>query len=291
MQTPVISGHTTATKSVTIKWNSVTGASGYRIYRRGAGEGWKYITTISGTSYTDSNVVKNAYYRYTVRAVNGSYMSGYDNNGYVLKFTSASTTSSSSSSKPSTKNDIVAYYNTAINNAKKSAKSIVLAEQQTSNYNNYFYVSMSGFPTDTYKSMLESHSYPNSEYDVSLLPPLGIKCGINPSKVRSATITESGNNYVVTITLNAQSSAYRGDGGIGSAVNILTESELKESGGINVSNVNIAYDGAYVTAVVNKSTGRLVKLTTNSDAIYSMSYSGITMKYGISEKNVFNIIP
>ena len=294
LNAPVISGYGATNNKLTINWNKVTGASGYRVYRRGAGEGWKYITTVSGTSYADYNVTKNAYYRYTIRSVNGTYMSGYDNNGYLVKFVpqsagSSSSSSSSTSSKPSTKNDIVAYYNSAINNAKKSAKNIVLAEVQTSNYDNLFYVSMSGIPTDSYKEMLESHSYPNSEYDVSLLPPSGIKCGINPSKVSSATITESGNNYVVAITLNAQSSAYRGDGGIGSAVNILTESELKESVGINVSNVNIAYDGAYVTAVVNKSTGRLVKLTTNSDAIYSMSYSGITMKYGISEKNVFTV--
>lgn len=294
LNAPVISGYDATNNKLTINWNKVTGASGYRVYRRGAGEGWKYITTVSGTSYADYNVTKNAYYRYTIRSVNGTYMSGYDNNGYLVKFVpqsagSSSSSSSSTSSKPSTKNDIVAYYNNAINNAKKSAKNIVLAEVQTSNYDNLFYVSMSGIPTDSYKEMLESHSYPNSEYDVSLLPPSGIKCGINPSKVSSATITESGNNYVVAITLNAQSSAYRGDGGIGSAVNILTESELKESVGINVSNVNIAYDGAYVTAVVNKSTGRLVKLTTNSDAIYSMGYSGITMKYGISEKNVFTV--
>ena len=117
--------------------------------------------------YTDSKVTKNAYYRYTVRAVNGSYMSGYDNNGYVLKFTTASTTSSSSSSKPSTKNDIVAYYNTAINNAKKSAKNIVVNEVITKNYNN---ICEAGALTSTMQSVVSSvfnsHEFPEQEYEV-----------------------------------------------------------------------------------------------------------------------------
>lgn len=293
LKAPVISGYSATTKNVTVKWNKVTGATAYRVYRRGAGEGWKLVATVSGTSYTDSKVVKNSYYRYTIRSVNGGYISGYDNNGYVLKFVpSSSAASSTTTSKPSTKNDIVAYYNKAVNNAKKSAKGIVLNEYMTENYNNICEAGTLSSQLDSLiDSFLNEHSFPNETYPASQLPPSELNCNINVSKVKTATITESGNNYVITIVMNPQNSAYRNDGGIGSAVNIITENEISEavSGGVSFSNINIKYDNASMIAVVNKSTGKLVKLTTDVDFIVSGTASSIDMRVGVTEKNVFSV--
>ena len=67
-------------------WGSVKGATSYRVYKRGAGESWKLLATVKGTSYTDKNVEEGLKYRYTVKAVSDGYMSGYDSDGVLLKY-------------------------------------------------------------------------------------------------------------------------------------------------------------------------------------------------------------
>ena len=79
--TPKLTGISNATNGIYFKWNAVSGASGYRVYRRAAGaKYWTYLGTVKGTSYTDKTV-KNAsgnYYRYTVRAVVDGVYSGFE---------------------------------------------------------------------------------------------------------------------------------------------------------------------------------------------------------------------
>lgn len=83
--TPKLTSIKNDNAGVTVKWNSVPAATQYRVYRRGAGHRyWTYLGTVNGTQYTDKNVVKGSYYRYTIRAV-GGYYSGFDTNGLVIK--------------------------------------------------------------------------------------------------------------------------------------------------------------------------------------------------------------
>ena len=119
MKAPGVYDYASTTRNVTVKWNAITGATGYRVYRRGAGEGWKLLATVSGTSYTDSNVTKNAYYRYTIRSVSGSYVSGYDNNGYLLKFTAVNR--ATSTGNDILNNPLAAYQKAASSIAKNGA--------------------------------------------------------------------------------------------------------------------------------------------------------------------------
>lgn len=71
-----------------VKWNAVEGATGYRVYRRGAGETtWTYLGTTKNLYYIDYAVKSHngKFYRYTIRAVNG-YYSSYDENGpYTMR--------------------------------------------------------------------------------------------------------------------------------------------------------------------------------------------------------------
>ncbi len=84
--TPKLTGISNLSAGVNIKWNAVGGATGYRVYRRGAGQTtWTYLGTVTTTNFTDRNVVKNNYYRYTVRAVSGNIYSAFDTNGLVIK--------------------------------------------------------------------------------------------------------------------------------------------------------------------------------------------------------------
>jgi len=75
-------------KGINVTWEKVSGATGYRIYRKTSGGSWKGLTNVTSdttTSYTDSSVTAGTTYIYTVRAyktVNGSDVyGGFDNTG------------------------------------------------------------------------------------------------------------------------------------------------------------------------------------------------------------------
>ncbi len=60
-----------ANGGVLVKWNAVSGAVKYNIYRRTAGQKyWVLMGTTSGTSFTDTRVSSGTYYSYSVRAYN-----------------------------------------------------------------------------------------------------------------------------------------------------------------------------------------------------------------------------
>ena len=80
VQNPRISTPTVTASSnsqcIEIKWNSVSGAVKYNVYRRlGDNGSWVYVGTTSGTSFIDKAVYYNKYYTYSVRAYasNGKY--------------------------------------------------------------------------------------------------------------------------------------------------------------------------------------------------------------------------
>ncbi|TAL49357.1 hypothetical protein EPN83_01250 [Patescibacteria group bacterium] len=52
---------------VDLSWNSVSGATGYKIYRNGT-----FVIQVSGTSYTDTGLTPSTSYSYTVRTTNGT---------------------------------------------------------------------------------------------------------------------------------------------------------------------------------------------------------------------------
>ncbi len=94
VSTPTLKSATAAVGSITVTWNSVSGASGYRVYRKPSGGSWAGIATTTDTSYTDSSGLSaGTKYYYTVRAFKGdsseamantyltSYWSNFDSNG------------------------------------------------------------------------------------------------------------------------------------------------------------------------------------------------------------------
>lgn len=83
---PVTQKVVTYPDNLVFSWGSVKGASFYRVYRRGVGEGWSRLADVKGTSYTDKTVKKGEKYRYTVKAFSGSFTSAYDNDGVLLKY-------------------------------------------------------------------------------------------------------------------------------------------------------------------------------------------------------------
>ena len=81
---PVLSDISNAVSGVTVTWGTVSGASGYYVYRRtSSNESWVLVGTVSGgsiVSYTDTNVTSGTTYYYAVSAYSGD---GDDFDQYV----------------------------------------------------------------------------------------------------------------------------------------------------------------------------------------------------------------
>lgn len=88
--TPKISSLTNTSSGVEIKWGKLSGAEGYRVYRKTANSGWKYMGDSDSTSYVDKEAASGTSYSYTVRCLDskGKLISSY-NQGKSITFVKA----------------------------------------------------------------------------------------------------------------------------------------------------------------------------------------------------------
>ena len=80
LSAPKLSSVSSSKNGVTFKWNKVSGASGYYVYRKTGSGSYTKIATVKGNtkvSYLDKSAKKGKTYYYTVKAYNGSYTSSY----------------------------------------------------------------------------------------------------------------------------------------------------------------------------------------------------------------------
>ncbi len=88
LTTPKISSSQSTSKGVQVKYNTVSGAKGYYIYRKTLNGSWVNVGNVkSGTTatFTDKTAKKGVTYIYTVRAYNGSTRSSYYSSGIKVK--------------------------------------------------------------------------------------------------------------------------------------------------------------------------------------------------------------
>ena len=94
LPTPQITSLKNTTGGVKLQWNKVSGAYGYRLYYRPASGGWKRFKDTTSTSFTDSSVVPNKTETYTIRCLDkyGNTISGFNSNGWSIKYVPAAPT-------------------------------------------------------------------------------------------------------------------------------------------------------------------------------------------------------
>jgi fibronectin type 3 domain-containing protein/GH25 family lysozyme M1 (1,4-beta-N-acetylmuramidase) len=91
-ETPVLTGVSNGASGVTIRWKAASGAVMYRVYRKAGNGSWTKLSTITGTSYTDTTAESGTTYCYTVRCLSAdrkSFTSDYDTTGKTIQYIAA----------------------------------------------------------------------------------------------------------------------------------------------------------------------------------------------------------
>ncbi len=77
LSAPKLKSVTNNKNGITFKWEKVEGATEYIVYKRTGNGGYKKIATTQKLTYLDKSVKSGTNYRYTVKASNGEFVSGY----------------------------------------------------------------------------------------------------------------------------------------------------------------------------------------------------------------------
>lgn len=174
---------------------------------------------------------------------------------------------------PSTTEEILSLYVNSVNKAKSSASSVTLVKDGALNYQEIFEAGALSSFAGPLRSFFKIEDK-NETKDKNDIPPSGANCGVNASNVENATIKEENGNYIVEITMKTVTNPTAGDGGVGSAVNIIQESQItggvSSIPGISLSNISLEYIQVKMTATIDKATGNLTYLVTDAPSILSL---------------------
>lgn len=181
--------------------------------------------------------------------------------------------------KPETTEEIVEYYKKAINNAKDNGKNVVRVKDGAINYKG---VVKAGNLSSIAESLMGMFMVPdansieetNTEWKAADLPPAGAKSNLTAAGVKSATIEEDGDYFIVTIVANDAKSPKAGDDGVGSISSVIEESQITGAigsvPGLELNNISIDYEDVTAIATIDKTTGYMVALTTSSPCYLSL---------------------
>ena len=89
LSSPKLSSVKNSTSGIKFSWEKVSGAEGYKVYRKTGSGDYEYIGKTSKTSYTDKTVKSGKTYTYTVRAYKSKTNSAYNKTGLKIKHLAA----------------------------------------------------------------------------------------------------------------------------------------------------------------------------------------------------------
>ena len=97
LEAPEVSKLENKTNGMKVTWNTVAGAKSYQLWRKTETTGWKKVgSPVTAANTVDTTAVSGTTYFYTVRAINGSVQSSYNNTGFSGYFLASPTLKSAS---------------------------------------------------------------------------------------------------------------------------------------------------------------------------------------------------
>ncbi len=165
-------------------------------------------------------------------------------------------------------------YKKAIVKARSSAKTVTHTKTGATNYKNIVEAGALSSAASTLMGLFMKESEPNEAIDKSELPPKGGANKLTKANVKSATVKEEGGSNVVTINFKDAVNPVNGSDGIGSAVNVIEESQITGSissvPGLKLSNIKVAYENVYITCKIDKASGNMTYLFVDAPCILSL---------------------
>lgn len=187
-----------------------------------------------------------------------------------------------------TKEEQLEYFNTSFNGVKTNAVTATNGNTKLYNYNDYVYVhpfvkaayEMSaepGSPSIEEQVTAElsdelvpvNETYEGSEAIASVFPPIGGTCNLTMKDISDISFTESGEYYLVEMTVKGKRNPERYEG-VGNVASIITKQDL-EAGmtaeDLEKTSMDCDYKEAVVKAKIEKSTGNMVEYSVDCGMI------------------------
>ena len=169
-------------------------------------------------------------------------------------------------SAPSTADEIVAYFNESVNKIKPTAKKVVKNyEKRKVNEEKVVFPAglestaenmMAGFMKDDNDPIVyETREDITNEF---IVPEQSYSSRLDTSWVKSATVTDKGEQYIVHIKLKDQKNPSAGNG-IGAVCDVIEVSEVSEKASF-VEKFSTVYYNCEVIATVDKASGKVVHI-------------------------------
>lgn len=176
--------------------------------------------------------------------------------------------------------EIVDMYNKGVNGAKANASKIIRVKDGATNYNNIVEAGGLSSAASTLMGMFmvgskDEIEAKNEEWTKEKFPPENAQAALTVDGVKSATCTEEGDYYILTIEGKDEVNPKSGGPGVGSLCGVIQEETITGSissvPGLELSDISIAYENVKTIAKIEKSTGNLVALTIDAPCILQLS--------------------
>ena len=195
---------------------------------------------------------------------------------------------------PSTKEEIITYYVTAYNKMATDAKTFTRTYDYTSNYKDIVEVNNNAVLERLAKTLMDQFMKETTTElagDINSIPPVGVNTlSISPAQIGTATCTDNGGSYVITLTSTGTDDSPEEDcqPGQGSAgvIGLLlrTEDVASSAPMIKFEGLHARYPTGKVVATIDKASGHITNLEYENPCI--LHFDSVSAVVKISNANL-----
>lgn len=186
---------------------------------------------------------------------------------------------------------IVPYFVNGMNMVKSNSKSVTNTWKDATNYQNIVEVGNSTVAQSVVQSLMRTFlkeetpnlTYTSREDITAYFPPATQNgCTLSPGDVESASCTEDGNTYKISLKLKPDTNPEYGQGS-GAVANIITDNQITDPlpSFIKISNIMRNYQGSSVEAIIDKPTGHILNYYTNLPMILNLTALSMNGEIGL----------